>query len=498
MMNKSILISAAVVLLSACRTPKSLVPDRPSAAPDYFSTWNVQGYVADYAADRTIAVMDERHMFGTAPLEGWCDFFPDFREDLIFVMDDSWDIPAGTHEGNQVHMSNARLDKSRFPGFKGSDVQRLSRLVRRVKAKGWKGLGGWICAQEAAAEPDAARPQEYWKRRLAECGKAGMAYWKVDYGKQENNTEWRDMITRTARRYASSLLVEHAFVNRQIEHADVFRTYDVEVVTSVPVTLQRIAGLLSYRSGKASRGIINCEDEPYMAAGLGCAIGVMRHPFNGPLPDGRPDHVFPVGGRDLKSRLDEVNRALKWHRIALSFGVDDDARVDDHLLQDVWVLGERETWVPSHHPGDTLREAAPARISRRMPLPEVECIGEPPFVVASSYPNGAVAVATLERGIIRRSYTPKARVTIRAGRPDAPVGIFGSYGELCIRYSLPVPHTARILAQDLKGKEAVDITSKVYVRGNVVVVPGELIRRIGLMAATPGDKSEPGMVMLIR
>ena len=497
-MNRFIIIFAAVVLLSACRTHKSLVPTRPSAAPDYFSTWNIQGYVANYASEPTVAVMDERHMFGTGPLEGWCDFFPDFREDLIFVMDDSWDIPAGTHEGNQAHMGNARLDESRFPGCKGSAVKRLSQLTRRVKAKGWKGLGGWICAQEAASESDAARPQEYWKTRLKECAKAGMTYWKVDYGKQENNTEWRDMLTRTAHRYASSLRVEHAFVNSEIVRADVFRTYDVEVVTSVPVTLQRIARLLSYRSRNASGGIINCEDEPYMAVGLGCAIGVMRHPLNGPLPDGRPDHVFPVGGRDLKSRLDEVNRALKWHRIALPFGVDDDACVDDHLLQDVWVLAERETWVPSHHPGDTLREAAPARISRRMPLPEVECSGEAPFVVASSYPNGAVAVATLERGIMRHSYTPEARVTVRAGRPDSPVGIFGSYGELCIRYSLPVPHTARILAQDLKGKEAVDITSMVYVRGNAVIVPGDIIRKIGLMAATPGDKSAPGMVMLIK
>ncbi len=497
-MNKLIIISAAVVLLSACRTHRSLVPSKPSSAPDYFSTWNIQGYVASYAADRTVAVMDERHMFGTAPLEGWCDFFPDFREDLIFVMDDSWDIPAGTHEGNQVHMSNARLDESRFPGFKGSAVERLSQLTRRVKAKGWKGLGGWICAQEATAEPDASSPQEYWKRRITECGKAGMTYWKVDYGRQQDNASWRDMITQTARRHAPSLVVEHAFVYPSIEHSDVFRTYDVEVVTSVPVTLQRIAGLLSYRAGGASAGIINCEDEPYMAAGLGCAIGVMRHPLNGPLPDGRPDHVFPVGGRDLKSRLDEVNRALKWHRIALPFGVDNDAQVDVRQLQDVWVLAEHESWVPSRHPGDTLRESAPARISRRMPLPEVECIGEPPFVVASAYPNGAVAVATLERGIVRRSYTPLAAVSIRAGRPDAPVGIFGSYGELRIRYSFPIPHYTRVLAQDLKGREAVDITSKVYVRGNVMVVPGDLIRKVGLMAATPGDKSEPGMVLQIR
>ena len=497
-MKRLTVILATTVLLSACHTQKSLVPGKPSAALDYFSTWNIQGYVANYAADPTIEVMDEKHMFGKSSLEGWCNFFPDFREDLIFVMDDSWDIPAGTHNGNYEHMTNARLDESRFPSFQGNATERLTKLVKRVKSMGWKGLGGWICAQEATAEADASNPQEYWKTRLIENQKAGMAYWKVDYGKQEKNAEWRNMITQTAHKYAPSLQVEHAFVNKEIERSDAFRTYDVEVVTSVPVTLQRIARLLPYKAQEGAGGIINCEDEPYMAAGLGCAIGVMRHPLNGPLPDGRLDHVFPVGGRDLKSRLDEVNRALKWHRIALPFGVSDDAQIDSLQLQDIWVLGERETWVPSHHPGDTLREAAPARISRRMPLPKVECTSEAPFVAASTYPNGAVAVATLERGIIHRSYTPKAIVTIEVAKLDAPVGIFGAYEALHIKYATAIPKKARIMAQDLKGKVPVDITNRVEIKNNLLTIPGDVIRQIGLMAATPGDKSEPALVMQIQ
>lgn len=31
--------------------PESLVPDTPSSAPDYFCTWNIQGYIASYPND---------------------------------------------------------------------------------------------------------------------------------------------------------------------------------------------------------------------------------------------------------------------------------------------------------------------------------------------------------------------------------------------------------------------------------------------------------------
>ncbi|MCS2812039.1 hypothetical protein NXY17_21495 (plasmid) [Bacteroides fragilis] len=59
------------------------------------------------------------------------------------------------------------------------------------------------------------------------------------------------------------------------------RTYDVENITAQPITIRRICDLLPYKTVEGAKGIINCEDEPYIAVGLGCAIGVMRHPFAG-------------------------------------------------------------------------------------------------------------------------------------------------------------------------------------------------------------------------
>ena len=473
---------------------KSLVPSKPSDVPDYFSTWNIQGYVVSYDGLATARVMTEKYMFGDEPLEGWTRFFPDFREDLIFLMDDSWDIPINDHRGEI--MGEARLDSERFPSCKGS----LKKLVRMTKKAGWKGLGGWICAQEASVAPDAGNPEAYWTARLKENHRAGMAYWKVDYGRQENNQPWREHLTQLGRKYAPGMPIEHAYTFPVIEKSDVFRTYDVEVVTSVPVTLQRVARLLRYRTQLGNLGLVNCEDEPLIAVGLGCIIGVMRHPINKPLPNGLSDHVFPYAGRNLKARLDEVNRALKWHRLAAPFAVNNDAQFSEQLLTDVWRLGERETWVPSHHAGDTLRESAYAVISRCMPLPEVRTEGgEMPYVLASRYPNGAVCVATVERLLLKEHTwtTPRADVTLQMGDTAGPVGIFGYYRSLTLCYKKPLPRGVRIWAQDLIGKQPIDITPEVEITGNTLTLPGSLLERIGTQASTPGDVSAPGLVLVV-
>ena len=496
-MRKTIYLFIVTLALNGCvmtQTHKSLVPSKPSAVPDYFSTWNIQGYVVSYDGPATARVMTEQYMFGDGELEGWTRFFPDFREDLIFLMDDSWDIPVNEHRAE--YMGEARLDTERFPSCKGS----LKKLVQMTKRSGWKGLGGWLCAQEASAASDASNPEAYWTTRLKENHKAGMAYWKVDYGRQERNQVWREQLTQLGRKYAPGMPIEHAYNYPVIEKSDVFRTYDVEVVTAVPVTLQRVARLLKYKTQPGNQGLINCEDEPLIAVGLGCVIGVMRHPINKPLPNGLSDHVFPKAGRNLKARLDEVNRALKWHRLAAPFAVNDDAQFSEQLLTDEWCLGEQETWVPHHHAGDTLRESAHAVISRCMPLPEVHTEGGlSPFVLASRYPNGAVCVATVERLLLEEHTwtTPRADITLQITDAKGPVGIFGFYRSLKLCYDKPLPPSVRIWAQDLIGKKPVDITSEVEMKGNTLTLPGSLLERIGTQAKHPFDESAPGLILVV-
>jgi len=378
---------------------KSLVPDTPSAAPDYFCTWNLQGYVVDYQnTDLFRKAMTEENIFGKGKYQNWISFFPTIRQDLYFVLDDSWDIPANANtKNNNPYLGTTELNTERFPFFTGSPAERLKKLSNRIKAEGWKGAGGWICAQKAETHADMDE-ETYWTERIKASGNAGFDYWKVDWGKESRNEPWRRMLTELGRRHAPHLIMEHAMKNEYIEFSDAFRTYDVENIIAQSLTIRRVCDLLPYKAKEGAAGIINCEDEPYIAAGLGCAIGIMRHPLVGNLPNGKPDHAFPAVGRNLKRRLDEVVRGIRWHRIAEPFAVDGDFTIDDVNLEDTWLLQADETWNKNRKVGDVLKESAPARASRRMPLPEVsETDDNRPFVLASRYPNGAVAVAAIGR-----------------------------------------------------------------------------------------------------
>ncbi len=191
---------------------------------------------------------------------------------------------------------------------------------------------------------------------------AGFEYWKVDWGKNSRNMEWRQMLTRLGRTYAPDLVIEHAMEGKYVSIGDVYRTYDVENIIAQPVTIQRVADLFKYKPQGDAKALINCEDEPYIAVGLGCAIGVMRHPYADNQPDGTIDFVFPPVGRDIKHRLDEVVRGVRWHRIAEPFGVgSDNYSIDTVELKDYWVLGKRETWNLSRKIGDTLRAQCPCK-----------------------------------------------------------------------------------------------------------------------------------------
>ncbi|TDW48149.1 hypothetical protein EV144_104436 [Flavobacterium sp. 270] len=476
----------------------SLVPKTPSKAPDYFCTWNIQGYVCNFkstAGNRQ--EMTENNMFGNGEYQNWVTFFPKIREDLIFVMDDSWDIPIAEISKDGPTFGLTELNQERFPSYTGNPAERLTKLVDAVKAKGWKGLGGWICAQEAPVVGN-VNSEEYWTKRLKDANEAGFAYWKVDWGKQSRNLEWRKTMTKLGRTYAPNLVIEHAFNGTPLEFSDTYRTYDVENVIAQPVTIQRISELLKYKPQGQAKGIINCEDEPYIAAGLGCAIGIMRYPFADNIPNGATDYVFPAAGRNIKHRLDEVTRAVRWHRIAEPFGVGSDIySVDTAILKDYWVLGERETWNKAHKPGDTLRENAPARVSRGLPLAKVlNPSPNQPFVLSSLYPNGAVAIATIGRGINREYITQRIKVEQEIQNIDNPIGIFGDYDTLTLILPKKIKASEyEVLGQDLASDKASVITKGILFKENKIIISGEIIRKIGLAEASKNDISDPGLVL---
>ena len=86
-------------------------------------------------------------------------------------------------------------------------------------------------------------------------------------------------------------------------------------------------------------------------------------------------------------------------------------------------------------------------------------------------------------------------VTIEGKEWSAPLGLFGRFEEVNVVYPAAPNRNVKVLAQDLAGDTPVDVTSEVTISGNRLSIPGKLIQRIGLMSATEGDLSEPGMIV---
>ena len=49
------------------------------------------------------------------------------------------------------------LDASKWPSFTGEPAQRLAELNTAIQAEGWKGIGLWVAAQEAARYKDTSQ-----------------------------------------------------------------------------------------------------------------------------------------------------------------------------------------------------------------------------------------------------------------------------------------------------------------------------------------------------
>lgn len=489
------LISLAVMwlgpLAAAAADLPSLVPDTPSTAPDYFCTWNLQGFVSSYSDSNAQAdAMTEANLFGKGPNQNWVEFYPEARRDLILVLDDTWDIPIGPRNGRGHPMRGSlELDNQRFPSYQGTPAERLTRLNRDIRAHGWRSVGLWVHSGRARARMDpAVNEEQYWAERMRWCEQAGIDYWKVDWGAMSERDVWR--LNQWAQRVYPGLWIEHGGgakpTGQRVWMADkigVWRTYDVNPSAAIPETIRRIAVALRWpREDKTAAGLINCEDEPYIGAALGCVYGVMRHPLVGTMPNGQPDRWFKPEFRDLKRRLDEVTRAVRWHRIALPFGVTDQEKIDSALFKE-----------------SSKQVGVPARIARGgLPLPTVVMPGDKdaPYVLCSRHPDGEIAVATIARKTRAGEVINPADISLDVGELNRPVGVFGTYGSLTLVTSSPLLGK-RILAQDLAGKTPVDITGEVKMSDGRLTIPGAVIERVGRMVATPGDISEPGLVLVI-
>lgn len=511
----------------------NLIPDKISKTPNYWCTWKTQAYTVDTATTggsterwTKLDNLSQEHVFGPT---GWANvMYPTIRNNLYLLFDDGWEVRLdSSRTGNDRRlMGTMLLAEDKFPACTGTPAQRLKKLNQLCLDAGWRGAALWIPAQ-ASGEPangkalDSTALRAYFAERFGWCKTAGIKYLKVDWGYHMKDETFRSMLTVLAKAIDPELLIEHAAgtpplndygcpwcskefrqtgrfkqcemgktfnaAKRIIPVSQVFRTYDTSEPFNTTTTLDRLGELLQTYSQRAEvTSILNCEYAAYIGASLGCAIGLMSVPPGTKTP------------RPVKHNYDEAIRAVNWFKLAPAFAIGYGKNyVDTAILTDTHVFKPGDSWIYWLN-GEKVVQSAPAVMSRNMPLPNVSGVGELPFVMASCNPNGAVAIATQERRSSERGvYFPLADVTTEAGNGQHPVGIFGRYKSLTLHFTQTITGK-KVLAQDLAGSTATDITNLVTTKGNSLLLSGELINRIGSSAASPGDVSAPGLVVVLR
>lgn len=516
------------VFAKAAETPPNLIPEAANvASPSYVCTWSYQDWFAhNRLKGKGISPRDTLCHDILFEEGGWANtLYPGLRGDLIYLLDDGWDLPKGRGDT----FGSLEVHPSKFPDYGATPVERLKTLVRNVKAAGWKGCGVWICAGEKAGVEGNGHHEDYWRERLAWSREAGIAYWKIDWGKHSHDEAWREMISRLADEICPELVIEHItglpttndpmgtgrLPKRQIgwnvrraSYADVYRTYDVNGALSLPTTFERVATQLARGTTDGKQlGLVNAEDEAHLCAALGLTFGVMRYPI-GEEPAGSLPNIFFGGGdnaltrtRPLRKMPDEVRHAVMWARIAPPFRVDaSKTTLSETILADAWTYAKEDTWDSALH-GKTVVQRAPAAIARGLPLPEITQTAPNaplPYVSLCRFPNGATAVGTYGRVSPEAGYRKaRAHVVAQAGKPDAPIGIFGVYDTLTLTFEASIEGKT-VWAQSLMGTvPARDITRQVTLRGNTLTLPGELLESIGTEGATE-PFSEPALALSLR
>lgn len=500
--------SRSRVLNSAVRTDASIIPDTGRWHGNYLCTWGRQGGVA---AERGITGAQGaalRDALSAETLFGDINYYHilprEQRAEVIFLLDDGWDVPFGT-PNDAAHRSlfgAVDPDHERFPHFGDTPKKRLAALCRRIEALGYAGTGLWISIQQAGVPPEqdtaeSARP--YWEERARRCHEAGVRYWKVDWGNNERDDAYCRMMTEAVRKFAPALWIEHiyprfpftamsdpeqirvypAHAHARLPFSDVFRVYDVCAPFETVCLLDRIDIVLRDVKQRelAARGLINAESSPLIAAALGCTYGIMQ--------------VEP-----------DTAACLRWQRLSPPFSAFDSdyhaspERLSDHLFFEHNICGD---WIPAA--GREITESAPAVMARGCALPTVETAGEPaPFVIASRNPDtGAYAVATLRRTVDpNRNIVIPAAVTLQVEDIAAPIGVFGWFDTLTLQYADAIPKDAAVWVQDMLSDSSIEVTERVKTEGNALLFDGRDLRMWSKAARGEKDTSTPSLIICIK
>lgn len=522
---------AALTMLSATAFAENLVPDKPSKGPNIWCTWGIQNGIGGEQAEkvretvkREIAFegdqgggadfarscINEDLIFGE---NGWANFWPEIRKDVYMLLDDGWDVPYNTPAKKSDAFGSFELDEKKFPSCTGNPAQRLKTLNKMLKERGWRGAGVWVSAQAKGetrnSKLSAEALRKYWKERVLWSKKAGVSYWKVDWGVHEHDLEFRKMLSQLADKYYPELFVEHAVpsapfndfdvrkmrgsgefsktkpnvlsnVDGTVKFSNVFRTYDVLPPIESTTTVDRAAYELLSGRKSGSRAILSVENNMSLSVGLGAAVGIMDW-----------DNVV----HDSGVRWGAI-RAVLWQRIAPAVPMKDlEIFVSKERLEDVWTFKPNSVWFVAAW-GKPVKQSAPAVVSRGIENPKVKPRnGMQPYVQATLHPNGSFALSMTPRMTADsdRIYTPCADVDVNLDCLNRKICLFDVNGD--ISFKLGTDKKVEVLAQDLLEKEAIDVSDSVKISDGKLTIPASLGKKI--VKRRNGDRTE-AYVLLVR
>lgn len=502
----------------------NIIPKKAAISPNYWCTWSTQNYETnttdkgnicplDFPGDQgNIYARDSVNELVLFKKDGWLDQLKEIQEDLYFLIDDGWDVPYNTYPSNNLNVfGSLELSTERFPSFTGEPKDRLKKLNDKIIEKGWRGVGLWLAAQNAGKllPYNSAEMKSYWLERISWCKYAGVEYWKVDWGEYSHNGKFRKLLTDLAKENYPELIIEHSFcsgpINNYSENMDknrftdwkevydksieftkfsqVFRSYDVTAQLSIPTTIDRIVSLFTNNSC-----VINCEDELYMGAALGCTIGIMRS-----------NHWITIDGMDYDPwhqhmRMNEAIRAINWQRIAPAFA-SDKIQCSDIILSDTWYFNEGDSWF-NLATGKTLTQSAPSIVARNMELPKITTImdlDKLPYVVSARNPNGAVSVATLGRIINNTIVHNTISITIELDEIPEFLGLFSQFDlEIVTKSKVNIN---QVYAQDLSGTIAYEISNEIIVSEKTILLKNDIFLNKKFYNNQNNDFSDRGIVL---
>lgn len=455
---------------------------------DYYCTWQAQNIFCQEKGVSNRDYLDEEALFKK---NGLAEAFLECRKDLYFILDDGWDVYYSQNEKEPYPFASHEIKKDRFPHFKGKPEERLKKLVDKIMSYGWKGVGIWVCAQgyQKAYTYSVKRLKAYFKKRLEWSKYARIAYWKVDWGVYGNDFSFRKMLTNLAKEIYPELIIENTlcmppvngmnqeeeenrkyqfpwnqqtkkYMDKVCQLSEVFRSYDVTEELSSTTTLARLCYLL-----KQKHSIINCEDEVYMGAILGCSLGIERN-IQCTLSKITPQSSFHY-------RYNEAIAAMRYRTLSQPF-VGTKLHLSKEIFTDEVLFGP---YWSENVSNQLVKQKCPARVARNTSLPKVHPIQKVPYVVCCKDLNHHYALGTFKRLNHEKDEIYAVDVCVQMDELVSHIAIFSNHiRHLKVQFENDFK-IQRINLIDMIHLTQKDITSQIQMKNHCLWIPYAMLTK---------------------